>query len=145
VHVAASPFTGLRDSCACPGHDQVGDHFAALVIEDHGTGRDAYDQVIGGPAILLLTAARVTIAGDQSWLIFEVEQGREAFIDLEDHTSATTTVTTGRAAEGPVFFTQKSNRAVTSLAGVNEHSRFVDEPHTADALYQSPVAPGRPP
>jgi hypothetical protein len=131
VHVTASPFTALRDNCACARHHQVGDDLATLVIEDHRTGWNAYGKIIAGTAILLLTAAWLAIAGYQARLIFEVEQGGEAFIDLEDYACAAATVTTRGAAEGPVFFAQKSDRAVTSLAGVKEHSRFIDESHTS--------------
>src|SRR5438477_1348349 len=82
-------------------------------------------------AILLLAAAGFAVASNQSGLVFEIEQSRETFIDLQNHIAAAATVATGGAAKGSKLFTQEGDRAVSALPGMDVDSGFVDKPHSA--------------
>jgi len=88
MHIAATAFATLRNNRAVTGHDEVRERLAAVFLEDDRAGRDAHDDVVGAVPVLFLAAARLAVFRDQTRLIFEIEQSREAFIDLEDYAAA---------------------------------------------------------
>src|SRR6266478_257207 len=103
MHVAASAFAALRDRRGIAGHHEVGEDFAGVLIEDDRSGRHSHNDVVGAVSVLFFAAAAFAVLGDQSRLVLEIEQRREAFVYDEDDAAATSAVAAGGAAEGSEF------------------------------------------
>src|SRR6266566_3063749 len=100
MHVAASAFAALRDRRGIAGHHEVGENFAGVLIEDDRPGRHSHHNVVGAVPVLFLAAAAFAVLCDQSRLVLEIEQRREAFIYDEDDAAAASAITARGTAEG---------------------------------------------
>src|ERR1700722_16789529 len=129
MHIAAAALATLRDHRRVTRHHQVREQFAAFLIEDDRAGRDAHHDVVGAMTVLFLAAAGLAVFRDQTRLIFEIEQRREAFIDLEDYAAAPPAVAARGSAERPILLAQKRDSTVAALPGVHEYTGFIDKSH----------------
>src|SRR5208283_461075 len=135
----------LRDDRGVTRHHQVRQRRAAFLVEDDRAGGNSHDDIVGAVAVLFLAAAGFAVFRDQTRLIFEIEQRREAFIDLEDYAAAAPAVAARRSAERPVFLAQKRDCTVAALAGVHEYPGFIDESHGGvTVIVSAMVPPGHP-
>src|SRR6202167_3890304 len=129
MHIAAATLATLRNHRRVTRHHEVRERLAAYLIEDDRAGRDAHDDIVGAVTVLLLAATGLAVFRDQTRLIFEIEQRREAFIDLEDYAAAASAVAARRPAERPVLLAQKRDSTVAALPGVHEYPGFIDKSH----------------
>src|SRR5260221_4311402 len=110
MHIAGATFAALRDHRSFTGHHEIRERLAVLLVEDDRAGRDAHHDIVGAVPVLFLAAAAFAVFRNQTRLIFEIEQGREAFIDLEDYAAAAPAIADRRPAERPILLAQKVNR-----------------------------------
>jgi hypothetical protein len=129
MHIAAAALATLRDHRRVSRHHEISERLAAFLVEHDRAGRDSHDDVVGAVTVLFLAATAFAVFRDQTRLIFEIEQRRQAFIDLEDYAAAVSAVAARRPAERPVLLAQKCDRAVAALAGVHEYPGFIDKSH----------------
>ena len=129
MHVAAAAFAALRDYRRVTRHHEVGERLAALLVEHDRAGRHSHDDVVGAVSVLFLAAAVFAVFRDQPRLILEIEQRRQAFIDLEDYAAAAPAVAARGSAERPILLAQKRDRTVAALPGVHEYPGFIDKSH----------------
>src|SRR5208283_3462623 len=139
MHIAAATLATLRDYGRVTGHHQVRDRVAALLVEHDRTGRYAHDDIVGAMTVLFLAAAAFAVFRDQARLIFEIEQRRQAFIDLEDYAAAAPAVAARRSAERPEFLAQKRDCTVAALPGVHEYPGFIDKSHGGATIFSLSV------
>ncbi len=129
MHVAAASCAAVRDRRARAARHEIGEYRAALLVQHHRASRDPDHDIVAGVAVLVLAASGLAVARDQPGLVLEIQQRGHSLIDLEDNVAAPPAVSTRRPAEGPEFFAQESNSAVTAFAGAHVDPGLVDEPH----------------
>ncbi len=137
MHIAAAALATLRDHRRITGHHEVRERLAALFLEHDRAGRDAHDDIVGAVPVLFLAAAAFAVFRDQTRLIFEIEQRRQAFIDLEDYAAAAPAIAARRAAERPILLAQKRNSTVAALPGVHEYPGFINKSHYTATNYRA--------
>ena len=99
MRVAESATTAAHEHHPLLPRHKVGHEVAACCVEDRRTRRHSDDQVRSGLSVRLLGAARAAIAGSETTLVFEIAEGREAWLDHDvDAPPAPTIATIGAAA-----------------------------------------------
>ena len=129
MHIAFAAGSTVRNRRALAREHEVRERRARLLVEDNRARRHAHDEVVALMAVLLLAAAGLAVARDETRRVFEIEQGGEALVHFENNVAAAAAITARRSAEGPELFAQKCDRAVTAFAGLYIDSGFVDKPH----------------
>jgi hypothetical protein len=129
MHIASTTATPVRDDGALMGSHQISQQLPALLVDRNCARRHLDDEGAAVVAKLMLAAPGFAVARDQPGLIFEIQQGRQSFVDLQYYVSTTTAIPAGRATERPVFLAQKRHRTIAALAGVNVNSSLIDEAH----------------
>src|SRR5258707_9811047 len=97
--IDSAAVAALRDHRRFTRHHEVRECRAAFLVEHDRAGRDAHDNVVGTVPVLFLAAAGLAVFRDQTRLIFEIEQRRQAFVDLEDYAAAAPAVAARGSAE----------------------------------------------
>ena len=144
VHVAAAAFAALRDHRRVTRHHEVGERLAALLVEHDRAGWHSHDDVVGAVSVLFLAAAVLAVFRDQPRLILEIEQRRQAFIDLEDYAAAAPAVAARGSAERPKLLAQKRDCTVAAFPGVHEYPGFIDKSHGGVITIVPSAAPNPP-
>ena len=129
MHIAAPALATLRDHRRITRHHQVRERLAAVFVEDDRAGRYPHEDIVGAVPVLFLATSRLAVLRDQPRLIFEIEQRRQAFIDLENYAPTAPAIAARGPAERPILLAQKRNRPIAALPGVHEYPGFINKSH----------------
>src|SRR3990172_8212411 len=130
MDVAEAAMASVADDRSLMREDEVGELFAALLVEHHGSRRHLNHNVRGRVSVLFLAAARFSVARGPPRVVLEVDQRPHPLVALEPPVAALPAVAACGSAERTIFLTQERDGAVAALAGVHEHPRLIDKlPH----------------
>jgi len=131
MHIAASTAAAASYNGSRSRRDQIGQQMSAALVETNRTWRHAHEKIGSVTSILLLSASWLSVARNQAWFVFEVEQTGEALIDFENDITAASAIAPRWTAERPVLLAQECNRSIAALAAADVNFGLVDEAHTA--------------
>ena len=127
VLVAAPPAAALRDEQRLVGLDHLAEDLTRVRVANLGTCRHGHEHVVAGFARHVLALAMLASFRHPPGVISIIQQRREIGIDLHEHTSALSTVSTVRPSLGHKLFPPKRRGAGASCAGDNLYHRTIDK------------------
>ena len=107
--------------------NQVGQHFACLIIEDDGADRKGHDHILSGPSGAISCAS---LAADFCFVVFlvpEVEERSHARRRFKHDIATVAAVTAVGPAAGHELFAPKTACAIAASAGFDMDTDFIDK------------------
>ena len=105
------------------GH--IDDDLTACRLSDHCSLRNLYDNIFSILAPAVSLSARLAVSCFVLTDVSEIDQRIQTFIDLKDHISAASAVTTVGTARRHIFLAAKGDVTVTALTASHKNSGSV--------------------
>ena len=126
----------LGDHQLLPGHRQVPEHFADILVDNGGAYGHAQHQVFTTLARAIATATGFTTLGAIIALKAVIHHGVEGVVGFHNDAAAITAIPPVGATSGNVFLTPETQGAVATLAGVNIDTCLIYKFHCALAGWE---------
>jgi len=126
-HLADRRRTPREDLVSKLARAEIDDEFAGLIVEDHGAGRHADEQVVAREAVLLLEAAGVAALGLPLGPALKVEQRVDVLIGDKDDIAAIPPIAAIWPALGHVLLAAERHAAVSAVSGLDRDGGAIDE------------------
>ena len=134
VDIAPAAFAALGQHFGLAVFGQIGQDFAARVVDDQGADRHAQVDVIGALAIAICATARLAIASLVHFGEAEIDERVDIAVGDCPNGAALAAIAAIGTAERPEFFTAERGAAVAAIARDDFDFCFVDKLHNFAAI-----------
>ena len=132
ARIAQTTMPAVSNFQSLPFIGQIADQFAGIDIVDHSTAGYIYVQIFARFPGLVSPGSGLAAFGAKSPLHPEIDQRVDRLVGNHEYIAAMSTIAAIRTALGNKLLPQKTQAAVTAVAGLDSNSCFIDEFHRAN-------------